>query len=48
MTLLLMIVGLLTLLALQVPVSFALLIPCLIYVLLDPNLSMGIAVQQTL
>src|SRR5690625_135808 len=48
MTLLLMIVGLLTLLALQVTVSFALLIPCLIYVLLDPNLSMGIAVQQTL
>jgi hypothetical protein len=39
MTLLLMIVGLLTLLALRVPVSFALLIPCLIYVLLDPNLS---------
>ena len=37
MTLLLMIVGLLTLLALRVPVSFALLIPCLIYVLLDPN-----------
>lgn len=47
MTLLLMLAGLLLLLALRVPVSFALLVPSLLYVLSDSALSMGIAVQQT-
>ncbi|GAA1762754.1 TRAP transporter large permease [Kocuria aegyptia] len=47
MTLLLMLIGLLLLLALRVPVSFALLIPSLVYVVSDPALSMGTAVQQT-
>lgn len=47
MTLLLMLAGLLLLLALRVPVSFALLVPSLVYVFGDANLSMGIAVQQT-
>lgn len=47
MTLLLMLVGLLMLLALRVPVSFALLIPSLLYVVSDPSLRMGTAVQQT-
>jgi tripartite ATP-independent transporter DctM subunit len=47
MTLLLMLIGLLLLLALRVPVSFALLIPSLIYVVSEPSLTMGTAVQQT-
>lgn len=47
MTLLLMVIGLLLLLALRVPVSFALLIPSLIYVISDPTLTMGTALQQT-
>ncbi|WP_139318447.1 TRAP transporter large permease subunit, partial [Kocuria sp. CNJ-770] len=47
MTLLLMLIGLLLLLALRVPVSFALLIPSLVYVISDPALDMGTAVQQT-
>lgn len=47
MTLFLMLAGLLLLLALRVPVSIALLVPSLLYVLSDSALSMGIAVQQT-
>lgn len=47
MTLLLMLAGLMLLLALRVPVSIALLVPSLVYVLGDTTLSMGIAVQQT-
>ena len=47
MTLLLMLIGLLLLLALRVPVSFALLIPSLVYVVSEPSLTMGTAVQQT-
>lgn len=47
MTLLLMLFGLLLLLALRVPVSFALLIPSLVYVVSQPSLTMGTAVQQT-
>lgn len=46
MTLLLMLIGLLLLLALRVPVAFALLIPSLFYVLTDPSVSMGTAFQQ--
>ena len=47
MTLLLMVVALLLLLALRVPVSFALLIPSLLYVLSDPGVTIGTAFQQT-
>ncbi|MFF0990578.1 TRAP transporter large permease [Kocuria sp. CPCC 205315] len=42
-----MLIGLLLLLALRVPVSFALLIPSLVYVLTDRNLTIGTAFQQT-
>ncbi|MGJ9403903.1 TRAP transporter large permease [Arthrobacter sp. KK5.5] len=47
MTLTLMLVGLLLLLALRVPVAIALLVPSLVYVIMDPTASLGIAVQQT-
>ena len=47
MTLLFMLLGLLLLLALRVPVSFALLIPSLVYVMTDPTATMGTAFQQT-
>lgn len=47
MTLLWMTLALLVLLFLRVPVAFALLIPSLAYVVLDPTASLTIAVQQT-
>lgn len=47
MTLLIMVISLLLLLALRVPVSFALLIPSLGYVITDPSVRLGTAVQQT-
>jgi tripartite ATP-independent transporter DctM subunit len=47
MTLLIMVISLLLLLALRVPVSFALLIPSLGYVITDPSVQLGTAVQQT-
>lgn len=47
MTLLMMIAGLLLLLALRVPVAFALLIPSLAYVMTDPTANLGTALQQT-
>lgn len=47
MTLFLMIIGLLVLLALRVPVAIALLVPSLVYVVLNPTASLGIAVQQS-
>ncbi|THJ66790.1 TRAP transporter large permease [Arthrobacter echini] len=47
MTLLIMLVALLVLLALRVPVSFALLIPSVAYVIMDPTARIGTAVQQT-
>lgn len=47
MTLLWMTLGLLSLLALRVPVGFALLVPSLVYVVFDPTASLRIAVQQT-
>lgn len=47
MTLLIMVISLLVLLALRVPVSFALLIPSLGYVITDPSVRLGTAVQQT-
>ncbi|MEQ3551648.1 TRAP transporter large permease [Pseudonocardia nematodicida] len=48
MTLALMIIALVLLLLLRVPVALALLVPSLVYVLLDPTASLGIAVQQTI
>ena len=39
--------GLLVLLALRVPVAISLLVPSLVYVVLDPTASLGIAVQRT-
>src|SRR5680860_181871 len=39
--------GLLLLLALRVPVAISLLVPSLVYVLLDPTATLGIAVQRT-
>ncbi|MBE2999376.1 TRAP transporter large permease [Nocardiopsis sp. HNM0947] len=47
MILLWMTLGLLALLALRVPVGFALLVPSLAYVVFDPTASLRIAVQQT-
>ncbi|SDI48322.1 TRAP transporter, DctM subunit [Arthrobacter subterraneus] len=47
MTLLIMLIALLVLLALRVPVSFALLIPSVAYVIMDPTARIGTAVQQT-
>lgn len=47
MTLLWMTLGLLVLLFLRVPVAFALLIPSLVYVMVNPTASLTIAVQQT-
>lgn len=47
MTLLWMTLGLLALLSLRVPVAFALLIPSLVYVVVNPTASLTIAVQQT-
>jgi tripartite ATP-independent transporter DctM subunit len=46
MTLVWIVVALLVLLALRVPVAFAILIPCMFYVLVDPALSMGIILQR--
>lgn len=47
MTLILMIVVVLLLLMLRVPVAFALLIPSVVYVILDSTTSLGVALQQT-
>lgn len=41
-----LILGLLVLLVLRVPVAFAILIPCLGYVLMDDSLTVGIVLQQ--
>ncbi len=46
MTILLIVLALLILLVLRVPVAFAILLPCLIYVVADDSLSMGIALQR--
>lgn len=46
MTILFIVVGLLVLLMLRVPVAFAILLPCLVYVAFDDSLSMGIALQR--
>ena len=47
MTLLLMIAALLVLLALRVPVGVALIVPSLVYILVDPTASLALAVQQS-
>lgn len=48
MTILWMVALLLVLLVLRVPVAIALLVPSLVYVLLDPTASLSIAAQQTI
>ncbi|MCI2266750.1 TRAP transporter large permease [Sediminivirga luteola] len=48
MTIIWMVLALLILLVLRVPVAIALLVPSLIYVLLDPTASLQLAAQQTL
>lgn len=48
MTIVWMVLALLILLVLRVPVAIALLVPSLIYVLLDPTASLQLAAQQTL
>ncbi|MEU6698424.1 TRAP transporter large permease [Pseudonocardia sp. NPDC046786] len=47
MTLALMVGALIALLLLRVPVAIALLVPSLVYVVVDPTASLGIAAQQT-
>jgi tripartite ATP-independent transporter DctM subunit len=48
MALPLMILGVLVLLAIRVPVAFALLVPSMIYIGVTPGVSMDVAMQQTL
>lgn len=47
MTLLVMIAALLVLLALRIPIAFALLIPSLVYIIIDPTATLALAAQQT-
>src|SRR5699024_6909034 len=46
MTAVWILLGIFVLLALRVPVAFAILGPCLIYVMVEDSLSMGIVLQQ--
>lgn len=46
MTILLLVGSLLALILLRVPVAFAILLPCLVYVGLDDSLSLGVALQR--
>jgi tripartite ATP-independent transporter DctM subunit len=46
MTLLIMVLALLALLALRVPVGVALIVPSLVYILLDPTATLALAAQQ--
>ncbi|WP_105565711.1 TRAP transporter large permease [Microbacterium halophytorum] len=48
MTLALMVVAVLVLLAIRVPVAFALLVPSLVYITVTPGVSIDVAMQQTL
>jgi TRAP-type mannitol/chloroaromatic compound transport system permease large subunit len=47
MILALLVVAMIVLLALRVPVAFALLLPCLLYVTLSEDISLGVALQRT-
>lgn len=47
MTLLILLLGMIVLLAIRVPVAFAMLLPCLGYVALAEEISLGIAIQRT-
>lgn len=47
MTLLLLILGMLLLLAVRVPVAHAMLLPCLLYAGLSPDITLGVALQRT-
>ena len=46
MILTLLILGMLVLLAFRVPVAFALLLPCLLYVILSDDITLGVAQQR--
>lgn len=48
MTLLFMVLALLVLLGLRVPAAIALLVPSLVYILIDPTVGLGTAAQQTM
>jgi tripartite ATP-independent transporter DctM subunit len=47
MILALLVAAMIGLLALRVPVAFSLLLPCLVYVLLSEDISLGVALQRT-
>lgn len=47
MTLTLLVVAMLLLLALRVPVACAMLLPCLVYVVVSEDISLGVALQRT-
>lgn len=47
MTLLLLLVAMLVLLAIRVPVAFAMLLPCLGYVIASEEITLGVAIQRT-
>ena len=42
-----LIIAMLVLLFLRVPVAFSLLLPCLVYVAWSPDITLGVALQQT-
>jgi len=46
-TLLLLILGMLGLLAIRVPVAHAMLLPCLLYTVISPDITLGVALQRT-
>lgn len=48
MVILWMLLGLIAMLVLRVPVAIALLVPCLLYVMLDPSATLEVAAQQTI
>jgi len=43
----LLVIAMLALLALRVPVAISMLLPCLVYVVWSPDISLGVALQQT-
>ncbi|TWU39275.1 TRAP transporter large permease [Novipirellula artificiosorum] len=46
MTLLLLVLGMLGLMAVRVPVAHAMLLPCLLYTAISPDITMGVALQR--
>src|SRR5690606_637862 len=47
MTLSLLVLAMLVLLAVRVPVACAMLLPCLVYVIVSEDISLGVALQRT-